>query len=191
MKIMKSILRRRTFLTGAFAAGLAAAAPFGTASAQEPIKVGLVAALSGQSAKSGEAITRGLSIAIDEINAAGGINGRKIQWVFYDAETQASKAVLATRRLIESDKVDIIVGGGNASGLAMQFAPDESFEGPAIFPSVGAGGGCACRKCRPRCPSPASRSCWAKAAWCAPVRPGICRRTPWSSALRTASMPMR
>jgi len=43
--------------------------------AAEPIKIGIVAALSGQSALSGEAITRGLSVAIDEINAAGGLLG--------------------------------------------------------------------------------------------------------------------
>src|SRR6266516_6832412 len=45
------------------------------APAQEPIKIGLVAALSGGSAKSGEGITRGLTVAIDEINAAGGLLG--------------------------------------------------------------------------------------------------------------------
>jgi branched-chain amino acid transport system substrate-binding protein len=111
MKIMKSILRRRTFLTGAFAAGLAAAAPFGTASAQEPIKVGLVAALSGQSAKSGEAITRGLSIAIDEINAAGGINGRKIELIARDDESNPGKGLLAARELVQREKVAAMFGG--------------------------------------------------------------------------------
>jgi hypothetical protein len=45
--------------------------------AAEPVKIGLVAALSGQSAKSGEGITRGLTIAIDEINARGGVLGKR------------------------------------------------------------------------------------------------------------------
>ena len=49
---------------------LFAAAP---AWAQQTIKIGLVTALSGQSARAGEAITRGLAIAIDEINAKGGV----------------------------------------------------------------------------------------------------------------------
>jgi branched-chain amino acid transport system substrate-binding protein len=111
MKIMKSILRRRTFLSGAFAVGLAAAAPFGTASAQEPIKVGLVAALSGQSAKSGEAITRGLSVAIDEINAAGGINGRKIELISRDDESNPGKGLLAARELVQREKVAALFGG--------------------------------------------------------------------------------
>ncbi len=109
--IMKSVLRRRTFLTGAFAAGLAITAPFGTASAQEPIKVGLVAALSGQSAKSGEAITRGLSIAIDEINAAGGINGRKVELISRDDESNPGKGLLAARELVQREKVAAMFGG--------------------------------------------------------------------------------
>ena len=52
----------------------AAVVLFGTASAfaADPIKIGQVAALSGASAQSGEAITRGLMLAIDEINAKGG-----------------------------------------------------------------------------------------------------------------------
>jgi branched-chain amino acid transport system substrate-binding protein len=44
----------------------------------QTIKIGLVTALSGQSARAGEAITRGLSVAIDEINANGGVLGRKL-----------------------------------------------------------------------------------------------------------------
>ena len=49
----------------------------GGAVAQD-IKIGLVAALTGASAQSGESITRGLTIAIDELNAKGGILGRKV-----------------------------------------------------------------------------------------------------------------
>jgi len=55
------------------ALSLAADAP---AWAQQTIKIGLVTALSGQSARAGEAITRGLQVAIDEINAKGGVLGR-------------------------------------------------------------------------------------------------------------------
>jgi len=68
---------RRTLL----AAGLALAAA-GPVLANEPIKIGLVTALSGQSALAGEAITRGMQVAIDEINAKGGLlGGRKLELV--------------------------------------------------------------------------------------------------------------
>lgn len=83
-----------------------------TASAAEkPIKIGLVAALSGQSAKSGEAITRGLTIAIEEINAKGGVLGRPLELVRRDDESNPSKGLLAARELIQKEKVAVLFGG--------------------------------------------------------------------------------
>jgi branched-chain amino acid transport system substrate-binding protein len=82
----------------------------GSASAQE-IKIGLVAALTGQSAQSGEAITRGLTIAIDEINAKGGIGGRKLVLIRRDDESSPPKGVAAARELISSEKVAALFGG--------------------------------------------------------------------------------
>jgi branched-chain amino acid transport system substrate-binding protein len=82
------------------------------AAAEEPIKIGLVAALSGGSAKSGEGITRGLTIAIDDINAAGGLlNGRKLELVSRDDESNPSKGQLAARELIDQQKVAVVFGG--------------------------------------------------------------------------------
>lgn len=80
--------------------------------AAEPIKVGLVAALSGQSAKSGEGITRGLTIAIDEINARGGLlGGRQLSLVRRDDESNPSKGQIAARELIHQEKVPVLFGG--------------------------------------------------------------------------------
>lgn len=102
---------------------LAAAPALALAQAQPPFKIGTILSTSGPGAFLGDHMKRGMELAIEEINAKGGINSRKIEWVFYDAETQASKAVTATRRLIDQDRVDIIVGGGNASGLALAMVP--------------------------------------------------------------------
>ncbi len=83
-----------------------------TVQAAEPIKVGLVAALSGGSAKSGEGITRGLTIAIDEINAAGGLlDGRKLELIRRDDESNPSKGQIAARELIDQEKVAVVFGG--------------------------------------------------------------------------------
>src|SRR5215213_6920374 len=57
-----------------------------SAFAQDTIKIGLVTALSGQSARAGEAITRGLQVAIDELNAKGGVLGKKFELVRRDDE---------------------------------------------------------------------------------------------------------
>lgn len=93
------------------AAGLAlvAATP---ALANEPIKIGLVTALSGQSALAGEAITRGMQVAIDEINAKGGLlGGRKLELVRRDDEANPAKGVVAARELVYREKVAVVFGG--------------------------------------------------------------------------------
>jgi branched-chain amino acid transport system substrate-binding protein len=82
----------------------------GMAAAQE-IKIGLVAALTGQSAQSGEAITRGLTIAIDELNAKGGISGHKVVLIRRDDESSPPKGVTAARELISNEKVTALFGG--------------------------------------------------------------------------------
>ena len=82
------------------------------AGAAEPIKIGLVTALSGQSALAGEAITRGLTLAIDEVNAAGGLlGGRKLELLRRDDESNPAKGVVAARELIFKEKVAVLFGG--------------------------------------------------------------------------------
>ncbi len=84
---LTGLVRRRAILATAILFG---ALPFATAAqAADPIKIGLVTALSGQSARAGEAITRGATIAIDEINAKGGVLGRQLELVRRDDESQS------------------------------------------------------------------------------------------------------
>ena len=73
--------------------------------------MGLVAAMSGQSAKSGEAIVRGLSIAIDEINARGGLLGKKVELIVRDDESNPAKGAIAARELVQREKVAALFGG--------------------------------------------------------------------------------
>lgn len=87
--------------------------------AQEKVKIGSVLSVTGPAAFLGEDMKAGMELAVEEINAKGGIDGKKIEWVFYDAESQTQKGLTATRRLIDQDKVDMIVGGGNMSGMAI------------------------------------------------------------------------
>ncbi|GAA5231655.1 ABC transporter substrate-binding protein [Verticiella sediminum] len=103
---------RRRLLAGALALACAAALPPGAAVADEPIKIGLVTAMSGQSALSGEAISRGVAIAIDEINANGGLlGGRKLELVRRDDEANPARGVAAARELIHREKVAVLFGG--------------------------------------------------------------------------------
>jgi len=86
-----------------------------------PVKVALVAAMSGGSALSGEAIKRGLTVAIDEINARGGVlGGSKLELVIRDEEGNPSKGVTAARDVIEREKAVAVFGGLHSPvGLAM------------------------------------------------------------------------
>jgi branched-chain amino acid transport system substrate-binding protein len=113
---------RRTFTacTAAFMLGLGW---LPAVHAAEPIKIGLVAALSGQSALSGEAITRGLQTAIDEINAQGGLlGGRQLVLVRRDDESNPAKGVTAARELIYREKVAVFFGGIDTP-VALAIAP--------------------------------------------------------------------
>ncbi|MGC3963170.1 MAG: ABC transporter substrate-binding protein [Rhodocyclaceae bacterium] len=106
---MQSVTRR-TVLAASMAAFALSAAPH--AFAAEPIKIGLVTALSGQSALAGEALTRGMTIAIEEINAKGGLlGGRKLELVRRDDEGNPAKGVTAARELIYKEKVAVLFGG--------------------------------------------------------------------------------
>jgi branched-chain amino acid transport system substrate-binding protein len=106
----------RAVIVGAAFALLGAA----SALAAEPIKIGQVAALSGASAQSGEAITRGLSLAIDEINANGGLlGGRTLELVQRDDESSPPKGLIAARELISEDVAAIFGGIDTPVSLAM------------------------------------------------------------------------
>jgi len=100
-----------------------AALAVGPALAADPVKIGHVAALSGGSAQSGEAITRGLTIAIDEINAKGGVlGGRKLELVQRDDESTPPKGLTAARELVFKEKVAVIFGGID-SPVALAMVP--------------------------------------------------------------------
>ncbi len=82
------------------------------ASSSDPIKLGLVAAITGPSAVSGESITRGLTIALEKINASGGVmGGRPLELVIRDDESTPAKGVAAARELIEQENVALVFGG--------------------------------------------------------------------------------
>lgn len=92
---------------GAITFGLAA----GAATAAEPIKVGSFLSATGPASFLGEPEKRVMELYVDRINKAGGVDGRPVQLFLYDDGGAADKAASFTKRLIESDKVDVIVGG--------------------------------------------------------------------------------
>ncbi|PYO55910.1 MAG: hypothetical protein DMD83_17165, partial [Candidatus Rokuibacteriota bacterium] len=88
---------------------LALAAPL-TAEAQKPIKVGFPMILSGPGALFGEPALKGAQMYVDELNAKGGVLGRKIELLPRDTKGNADEAVRVSRELILRENVDFLVG---------------------------------------------------------------------------------
>ena len=74
----------------------------------EPIRIGAMYALSGDKAAIGTNIMRGVDFAVEEINAAGGVNGRPIEIVRGDTQGDPKVARSVAERLITQDKVNAI-----------------------------------------------------------------------------------
>ncbi len=83
----------------------------GALQAQEPIRIGSFLAVTGGAAFLGDPEQKTLELYVEKLNAAGGLLGRKLQLVAYDSAGDAEKARTFVKRLIEQDKVDLIVGG--------------------------------------------------------------------------------
>ncbi|MDY7036087.1 MAG: ABC transporter substrate-binding protein [Thermodesulfobacteriota bacterium] len=82
----------------------------------ESIKVGVILPLTGKLAKFGELENKSFIMAVDEINAAGGINGKKIELIIEDTTGKPDVGRSAIEKLISRDKV-ILIGGGYSSSV--------------------------------------------------------------------------
>ena len=99
-----------TRITRISAIALAAALSLGTARAAEPIRIGVAEALSGGAAQYGISIRNGFQMAAEEINAAGGVNGSKIELVIEDEQGKKDEAINAFKKLIFQDKALMVFG---------------------------------------------------------------------------------
>jgi branched-chain amino acid transport system substrate-binding protein len=118
-----AISRRDVLLGSVGAAGAASFSFPAPAIAQsEPIKIGFPAAMTGPSSAPTIGFNRGVVFAVDSINAAGGVKGRKIEVVTRDTQGDPTKAVNATQELISQAKVHAIWGPFN-SGEALATTP--------------------------------------------------------------------
>ncbi len=111
------------WISGITAGVLGLALSMGQALAADPIKVGTFLAVTGPASFLGDPELKTLQMYVDEINAGGGLMGRQVELVHYDSGANPKKAVDFVKRLIQRDKVDVIVGG-SASGETMAVMPE-------------------------------------------------------------------
>ena len=111
-------------LTGLLVAALSAAGASAATTAKsraqaDTIKIGTIMSLTGPLAVFGIQEKQAIELAFKQFNASGGIAGKKIKWTVYDPAGDTAQGVALTRRLIDSDGVQLIVGGGASSGVAL------------------------------------------------------------------------
>ncbi len=115
---MRSMSTVRKMLALVFVLCMMAAPAF----AADPIRIGEIATVTGDFAAYGVAEVESVKIAVAEINAAGGILGRPVEVIMYDCRTRQEDMVNAARRLVEQDKVSVVIGP-SGSGLCIAAAP--------------------------------------------------------------------
>jgi ABC-type branched-subunit amino acid transport system substrate-binding protein len=114
----------RLGLTFVWAAAAVVAAPVLAASAPaaaEGLKLGALLSLSGGLSSYGQASLVGLQLAVDEMNAAGGVNGGKVTLAVGDDRTAPQGGIDAAKKLVETDKVNVLIGA-LASGVTIPVA---------------------------------------------------------------------
>jgi branched-chain amino acid transport system substrate-binding protein len=105
-------------------------------SGANPIKLGFNLELTGDAAAYGVSGQRGAELALEEINAAGGILGRKVEVVFDDNASQSAQAVQVASKLINQDKVNVIIGSlTSSSSIAIAKLANEA-KVPMVSPAA-------------------------------------------------------
>lgn len=98
-------------------------APEADKTASGTIKVGVLASTTGALATYGIAERQGIEIAIANANADGGINGQKIEAVWYDPAGDTAKAIEQVNRMVQQDDVKVILDASASSGVALAIKP--------------------------------------------------------------------
>jgi branched-chain amino acid transport system substrate-binding protein len=115
-------ITRRQALKSASAAVLATTIAKPAIAAKDPILIGYLPALTGPSSSTGIGINRGVQLAVQEINNAGGVDGRQIELIVRDTQSDPTKAVNGAAELTRGQKVNFVFGPVN-SGEALAVVP--------------------------------------------------------------------
>jgi branched-chain amino acid transport system substrate-binding protein len=119
--------------------GLALAFAAGGAAAQDTIKIGVTQPLTGAFAASGNYVAQGAKIAEEEINKAGGVLGKKLQLIIEDNKSNPTEAVATAEKLINSDKVPVLMGAWSST-LTLAVMPKlEEYKVPMLVETSSSG----------------------------------------------------
>jgi len=105
-----TVVFKKILAPGAITLALAGGAPAYAQSAQPPVKLGILLTTSGVGAALGTGMLEGIKLAVDEINAGGGIKGRKVELIVRDTQFKPDVAVAAAKELLTKEGVRILIG---------------------------------------------------------------------------------
>jgi branched-chain amino acid transport system substrate-binding protein len=115
-------LMKWLFRSSSLGLGLCVAVVAQAAMAAEPIRIGSVVSATGAATFLGDPQQKTLELYIEQLNAAGGVLGRKVELVLYDDNTDTNKANAFAKRLAMQDGVDVVVGP-STTGSTMAMVP--------------------------------------------------------------------
>ncbi|MEM3154052.1 MAG: penicillin-binding protein activator [Candidatus Woesearchaeota archaeon] len=102
----------------------------------EKIKLGAILPLTGDAAEYGLPEKAGIEIAVEEINSAGGVNGKLLEVIFEDSKCDSKAATTATQKLVDVDGVKVIIGGACSSETIAAAAITEPKQVVLLSPSA-------------------------------------------------------
>lgn len=120
-------LKRSTWMAGALLAAATAVAP---AYAQDPIRIGYAADMSGACGPLVDGATKAFRMGVEDLNAAGGLLGRKIEVIERDTKTRPDEGAKEVRDLIVNGKVDVITGVCSSAVLLAETAVSAELKVP-------------------------------------------------------------
>ena len=128
-RVFKAVLSATVLATAAFTA----VAPQSAWSQAEPFRVGIIASETGAVSFLGDPFIKSVRMRVDQLNAAGGINGRKVQLFAYDDESSPDKALTFAKRLVTEDKVSVILGPSLSSTTRAVLPTVEAAKIPILY----------------------------------------------------------
>src|SRR5712692_3747787 len=103
---------------------------------QNTVKIGVITSATGSQAAFGEAHKNGYAIALDEINAKGGVLGKKIELDMYDDQSKTDQAVQGVSKLIDQDHVPILLGAYSSENTKAIIPAVTQRQIPLIIPTA-------------------------------------------------------
>ncbi len=101
-----------------------------------PVLIGMVGSMTGPEASFGLEVRDAVKLAVEEVNAAGGVKGRKVEVRFYDSQGRIEESVAAVKRLLTQDQVVLILGEVSSSGTLAIADAAQAAQVPLVTPSA-------------------------------------------------------